>query len=149
MSIVGVGTDIIEIDRIVVMSDIARERLARRVLTPVEYQYYVTLQVKSEVNIKHISEDKRQNHSKNYAAHYLAKRWAGKEATSKALGTGIADGVSFQHIEIQNLETGQPTLILSDRALDIATSKGASHWHISLADEKHYATAFVTLSKDT
>lgn len=149
MSIVGIGTDIIEIERIVVMSDNTRDRLAKRVLTPGEYQYYVNLQVKLESNSQINTQIDTPKNSKNYAAHYLAKRWAGKEATSKALGTGIADGVSFQHIEIQNLETGQPTLILSSRALDIATGKGASHWHISLADEKHYATAFVTLSKGT
>ncbi len=130
MPIVGIGTDIVEISRITTMSVATRERLAKRVLTPNEYQFFSGLNLNSQSN----------------AARYLAKRWAGKEATAKALGTGIADGVSFQHIEIISLESGQPILELSDRALDIAQSHKANHWHISLADEKLYATAFVTLS---
>jgi holo-[acyl-carrier protein] synthase len=130
MPIVGIGTDIVEISRIAKMSDNTRERLAKRVLTPDEYERF------SAMNLNSV----------NNAVSYLAKRWAGKEATAKALGTGIANGVSFQHIEIVTLESGQPTLILSNRALDIAESKKAKYWHISLADEKLYATAFVTLS---
>lgn len=131
MSIVGIGTDIIEIDRIADMPEDTRERLAKRVLTPDEYQHFTTLKIKSEHN----------------AVRYLAKRWAGKEATSKALGTGIASGVSFQHITIKNLDTGQPVLQLSGKALELALAQKANHWHISLADEKRYATAFVTLSQ--
>jgi len=130
MPIVGIGTDIVEISRIITMSEGTRERLAKRVLTPNEYQQFGIINLNSN----------------NNAARYLAKRWAGKEAAAKALGTGIADGVSFQHIEIKKLDSGQPILELSGRALDIAQSQKAKHWHISLADEKLYATAFVTLS---
>jgi len=125
MPVVGIGTDIIEISRITNMEEDTRDRLAKRVLTMVEYQFYCDT---------------------NHPDRYLAKRWAGKEATAKALGTGIADGVSFQHITIKSLASGQPVLELSARALDVAKLLKANHWHISLADEKHYATAFVTLS---
>ena len=79
MSVVGIGTDIIEISRIENMSIKVRDKLALRVLTPMEHQKYQSLANPSL---------------------YLAKRWAGKEAASKALGTGIANGVSFQHFEI-------------------------------------------------
>lgn len=130
MPIIGIGTDIVEISRISDMTETTRDRLAKRVLTPNEYQNFCT----------------KNSHSMISAAHYLAKRWAGKEATAKALGTGIANGVSFQHIEIKSLESGQPVLELSDRALALAHSLQANFWHISLADEKLYATAFVTLS---
>ncbi|MCW8832594.1 MAG: holo-ACP synthase [Colwellia sp.] len=125
MPVVGIGTDIIEISRIANMPDSTRDRLAKRVLTPEEYQYY---------------------QQTKHPERYLAKRWAGKEAAAKALGTGIADGVSFQHIRIISLASGQPTLVFSDRALELAKALNASCWHISLADEKYYATAFVTLS---
>jgi len=125
MSVVGIGTDIIEISRIGKMSDKVRDKLAFRVLLPVEYEKYKSL--------------------KNPAL-FLAKRWAGKEAASKALGTGIANGVSFQHIEIKSLSSGQPQLILTDRAQEIATELGAKSWLISLSDEALYATAFVVLS---
>ncbi len=130
MSIIGIGTDIVEINRIIAMSETTCKRLAKRVLTPNEYQQFCA----------------KDSHAANAAARYLAKRWAGKEAAAKALGTGIANGVSFQHIEIKTLESGQPILELSGRALDVAQAQKATHWHISLADEKLYATAFVTLS---
>ncbi|SEK72388.1 holo-[acyl-carrier-protein] synthase [Colwellia chukchiensis] len=126
MSVVGIGTDIVDIRRIAKMSDNAQLRLAKRILTPNEQQYYFTLKQPER---------------------FLAKRWAGKEAMAKAIGTGIASGVSFQHIEIVSLASGQPTLVLSLQALALATGLGANTWHISLSDEKNYATAFVVLSQ--
>ena len=126
MSVVGIGTDIIEISRIEKMAIKVRDRLALRVLTPIEYEKYQSLKT---------------------PALYLAKRWAGKEAASKALGTGIANGVSFQNFEIKSLVSGQPQLLLSGRAAELATELGAENWHISLSDEALYATAFVVLSR--
>ncbi|MBL4908795.1 MAG: holo-ACP synthase [Alteromonadaceae bacterium] len=126
MSVVGIGTDIIEIARIGKMKDSARAKLAQRVLTKNEFARYQEL---------------------NYSTAFLAKRWAAKEAASKALGRGIADGISFQHFEISSLDTGQPILTITDRALVIANKLGANSWHISIADEKEYATAFVVLSQ--
>lgn len=126
MSVVGIGTDIVEISRIGNMPDKVRERLALRVLTPIEYDKYCTLKQPER---------------------FLAKRWSGKEAASKALGTGIAEGVSFQHFEIKSLESGQPILVITGKALEIATKLGAKQWHISLSDEITYATSFVILSK--
>jgi holo-[acyl-carrier protein] synthase len=125
MSVLGIGTDIIEISRIAKMPDKVRDKLAFRVLVPNEYEKYKSLKSPSL---------------------FLAKRWAGKEAASKALGTGIADGVSFQHIEIKSLPSGQPQLILTERAQEIAIELGAQSWLISLSDEALYATAFVVLS---
>lgn len=125
MSVVGIGNDIVDVTRIKNMADPARDRLAKRVLTAMELEKYTSL---------------------NNAEYFLAKRWAGKEAASKALGRGIADGISFQHFEIQSLTSGQPILVLSGRALEIAEEMGAKSWHISLSDEAVYATAFVVLS---
>ncbi|MEW6991413.1 holo-ACP synthase [Colwelliaceae bacterium 6441] len=125
MSVVGIGTDIVQINRLAQMDAPALERLAIRVLTPTELVNY---------------------HQLKFNIPYLAKRWAGKEAAAKALGTGIANGVSFQHIEIQSLESGQPILVFTDSALNIAMQLMAKTWHISLSDEKEYATAFVVLS---
>lgn len=127
MSVVGVGTDIVEVSRIAQMKDPAKQRLAERVLTASELATY-------------------EAHNQPQADSFLAKRWAAKEAAAKSLGTGIADGVSFQHFSIENLPSGAPVLTLSDRALVLAGELGASHWHISISDEKHYALAFVVLS---
>lgn len=126
MSVVGIGTDIVEITRFKAMSIGAKERLAKRVLTPSEYEKYCSLTTSDA---------------------FLAKRWAGKEAAAKALGFGIANGISFQHIHIKSLETGQPVLDFTDRALEVAKHLSANSFHISLSDEKNYATAFVVLSQ--
>jgi len=126
MSVVGIGTDILEIARLSKMSGAVREKLSRRLLTENEYQKYQKL---------------------SFPVPFLAKRWAGKEAAAKALGTGIADGVSFQQIEIVSQDNGKPILELTGRALELAIALGAKHWHISLSDEKNYATAFVVLSE--
>ena len=125
MSVLGVGTDIVDIRRIDAMKGNVLAKLAQRVLTPNELILY-------------------EQHANPIA--YLAKRWAGKEALSKALGTGIAQGVSFQHIEIKSSDTGQPRLLLTEQALTCAQKLGANNWHISLSDERHYAVAFVVLS---
>ncbi|WP_286262533.1 holo-ACP synthase [Thalassotalea atypica] len=125
MSVVGVGTDIVDISRIENMREPALSKLARRVLTDAELAHYQTIK---------------------YAYRFLAKRWAAKEAASKALGTGIAAGVSFQHFEIQSLPSGQPKLHLSGKALELVSELGANSWHISISDESNFATAFVVLS---
>ncbi|TLU59915.1 holo-ACP synthase [Thalassotalea litorea] len=126
MSVVGIGNDLIEIARISKMQERAREKLALRILTESELRVFT---------------------EHNYPERFLAKRWAAKEAAAKALGTGIADGVSFQHIEISNLENGQPQLAFNGRALELAQKLKANSFHISLSDEEHYAIAFVVLSK--
>ncbi|GLX81409.1 holo-ACP synthase [Thalassotalea eurytherma] len=125
MSVVGIGTDIIDSERIASMTLPVRDKLALRVLTPTELSIY---------------------HSHAQPSQFLAKRWAAKEAASKALATGIAKGVSFQHFEISNTEAGAPVISLSDVALQKAKELGANHWHVSIADEKHIVTAFVVLS---
>ena len=126
MSVVGIGTDIVEIKRLEQMSERVLNNLAKRLLTPTELEKFESLKFKLP---------------------YLAKRWAGKEAVAKALGTGIAAGVSFQHIEIQTLDSGQPLLVLTDQAKLTAKALGANNWHISLSDEKEYAVAFAVLSR--
>lgn len=126
MSVVGVGSDIVEISRLAKLSDSALAKLAKRVLTPRELAIF---------------------DEKKFKLPYLAKRWAGKEAASKALGTGIAAGVSFQHFDIVSQNSGAPVLDITGIALDKAKLLGANSWHISLSDEQEYALAFVVLSR--
>lgn len=121
--ITGLGTDIVEIVRI--EKALSRgEALAKRVLTPVEYQTF--------------SEHK-------FPARFLAKRYAAKEAAVKALGTGIADGVSFQDIQVLNLDSGQPVLVFSGRFEELCLQRNISQSFISISDEKNYAVATVVL----
>ena len=126
MSIKGIGTDIVNVQRIAAV--LARNpNFALRVLTPAEYERF-------------------QQHAKPAA--FLAKRWAAKEAAAKALGTGIGQ-VSFQHIHIGHTQTGQPTLHFTGMAQLRAEQLGVNETHLSLSDEREYAIAYVILSANS
>ena len=121
--IVGIGTDLVRIDRIQQSLDRLGDDFARRILTDAEFE--------------------RFSQSKQQAA-FLAKRFAAKEAASKALGTGIGK-VSFKHLEVSNNELGAPELGFSGYALELQDLKGVKALHLSLSDEKDHAIAFVVL----
>lgn len=80
---------------------------------------------------------------------YYAKRFAAKEAFVKALGTGVAQGVSWQDMEISNLDSGKPTIAISGAAgkiLKSLTPKGKSvNIHLSLSDSDTMAQAVVII----
>jgi len=129
--IVGLGTDIVEIERIEQKVPQAGDhealsqcRLAKRVLTESEMTIFV---------------------ASSKPGRYLAKRFAAKEAAAKALGTGIGRGVSFQHIEVSNDANGAPIVSFSGGAAERLALLGGVRGHLSIADEKHYATATVIL----
>jgi holo-[acyl-carrier protein] synthase len=124
MAIVGLGTDIAEIERVEKALSRSGDGFARRILTEAEFALFT--QRKQKVR-------------------YLAKRFAAKEAASKALGTGIAKGVSFQHFSILNDDNGKPHLTLTGKALEIAQTLQVSAIHLSISDERFYAVATVIL----
>lgn len=92
MSILGLGTDIVEIARIASVIERSGERLARRILTENEWLQY-------------------QRHQQ--PVRFLAKRFAVKEAAAKAFGTGIRNGLAFAQFEVFNDELGKPCLRFS------------------------------------
>lgn len=122
--IVGIGTDLVEIAR--VESALARfgDRFARKVLVPRELERFAA-------------------HRKPAA--YLAKRFAAKEALSKALGTGIRHPVSWQNISVVNHLSGRPYFDLSDALAEFIRRRGIRTVHVSLTDERGMAAAFVVL----
>ncbi|BCK04008.1 4'-phosphopantetheinyl transferase [Vibrio cholerae] len=124
--IVGLGTDIAEIERVEKALARSGESFARRILSDVEFEQFQSL--------------KQQ-------ARFLAKRFAAKEAASKALGTGIAQGVTFQDFTISNNELGKPLLALNGKAAQLATQLGVCSIHLSISDERHYAMATVILER--
>lgn len=124
--IVGIGTDIIEIERVQAMLDRHGDRLPQRILSALEMQRFE--QVAQKVS-------------------WLAKRFAAKEAAAKALGTGIAEGVSWKHIEVLNDALGAPQLNLHEVALERAKALGADRFHLSLSDERAFAVAYVILER--
>jgi holo-[acyl-carrier protein] synthase len=124
MAILGLGTDIAEIERIEKALGRSGESFAQRILCDEEMSKFAQLKQKGR---------------------YLAKRFAVKEAASKALGTGIAKGVTFHDFCVTNDELGKPVLALSGVAKQIADTMGVKHIHLSISDERHYAVATVLL----
>ena len=123
MAIMGLGTDVIEIARIARQLEKSK-RLANRVLTPTEMDTF---------------------NAHTFPERFLAKRFAAKEAAVKALGTGIGNGVSFQHVEVVNLPSGQPTLVFTGKFAELCEERDISRSFISISDEQHYAMATVVL----
>ena len=122
--IFGIGTDIVSVDRIAAGLNRYGDRFARRILADDEYQAY--------------------RHSARQAS-FLAKRFAAKEAVAKALGTGFRQGLSLRQISVGHNELGRPELRYSGHAAEFCRRHGIASSHISLADERDYAVAFVTL----
>jgi holo-[acyl-carrier protein] synthase len=126
MSIFGIGTDIVSIDRI--KNSLKNKNFINRVF-----------------NKKEIFKCKKVNNSINC----YAKRFAAKEAFSKALGTGISRGIKFNEIVILNEKSGKPYITITGKTkktLDEKFKKKKSKISLSLSDEKKYAVAFVTIS---
>jgi len=126
MNIFGIGTDIISVDRI--KKSLKNKNFLRRV-----FNHREILKCKKNVNI----------------INCYSKRFAAKEAFSKALGTGISNGISFNEIIILNKKSGKPYIILSGQTKKLIKKKFKKKRikiSLSLADEKKYAVAFVTIS---
>ncbi len=128
--IIGIGSDLCNIDRIAASLDRFGERFERRVFTDVER-----------------AKAARRPHSR---AGTYAKRFAAKEAFSKAVGTGFKRGVFMKDIGVVNLPSGQPTLALTGGAklrLDELTPAGhAAQIHLTLTDDHPFAQAFIIIT---
>lgn len=127
MSIIGIGTDIVEIARIATLLTRHPERLPERLLHPQELQQFT-----QQVN----------------RATWLAKRFATKEAVAKALGTGIGKAARLHEIETYHDANGKPLLRLHGVTLQTAVALGVRDYQVSVADERSHALAFVVLSGD-
>jgi len=123
--IFGIGTDIVRVARMQKNIERYGERFAERILTPAELSEY--------------RKDARQ-------AHFLAKRFAAKEAAAKAMGTGFRDGLMLHHIGVGHDAAGKPQLEFTDEAAAFVQTHGITGVHVSLEDEEDHAVAFVTLA---
>lgn len=122
--IFGIGTDIVEVSRI--EDSLARfgHAFAERILNEQEWHSYSQSATPSR---------------------FLAKRFAAKEAFSKALGTGIRGVASFQNIGVTHDDMGKPVLDIAPELQALLDSKGIRYMHLSISDEKALAAAFVVL----
>ncbi len=126
--ILGVGTDLCNIERI--EGTLARfgDRFRHRVFTETEL---------------------RKAASRHGEAATLAKRWAAKEACSKALGTGLRMGIAWRDMAVSNLRSGQPVMAVTGWAAErLATMTPPRHEaviHVTLTDDHPWAQAFVVI----
>ena len=126
MSIYGIGTDIVSIKRI--KMSLKNENFIKRI-----YDYQEVLKCKKAVNQHNC----------------YAKRFAAKEAFSKALGTGISDGINFNEITVLNNKSGKPYINLkgeTKKKIKKIFKQKKTKISLSLSDERDYAVAFVTIS---
>ncbi|MGH8529070.1 MAG: holo-ACP synthase [Nevskiales bacterium] len=121
--IYGVGTDLLRVSRMRLAYARRGERLPERILHPAERGRY------------------RAGES---APNFLAKCFAVKEATVKALGTGFR-GVGYNEVGWVQDERGKPELVFSSRLASWMRTRGADGGHVSLSDEGDYVLAFVIL----
>ncbi|WP_425098085.1 holo-ACP synthase [Tropicibacter sp. S64] len=126
--ILGIGTDLANIDRIQRVLDKYGDRFRNRVFTEIE-------QAKAE---------RRRDVAGTYA-----KRWAAKEACSKALGTGLRMGIAWKDMHVRNLRSGQPVMAVTGWAkerLDSLTPEGhEAIIHVTLTDDHPWAQAVVII----
>ncbi|WP_424928450.1 holo-ACP synthase [Amaricoccus tamworthensis] len=126
--IIGIGSDLANIDRIAGTIERFGDRFINRVFTE--------------------REQATANRRRETIATY-AKRWAAKEACSKALGTGLRMGISWKDMGVVNLRTGQPTMELTGWAYDrmhaLMPPGHTPHMHVTITDDHPWAQAFVVL----
>jgi holo-[acyl-carrier protein] synthase len=124
MSILGIGVDLVECERIQHSLDRFGEKFLHRVFTEGEIEYSLSMK---------------------FPARHLAARFAGKEAVSKAFGTGIGKAMGWRNIDIQKKPSGEPFLVFSGPAQDLAIERGMVSARITLSHTDHHAVACVVL----
>jgi holo-[acyl-carrier protein] synthase len=122
--VIGIGVDLIECARIQHSIDRFGDRFLHRVFTDGEIEYSMSMK---------------------FPARHLAARFAAKEAVSKAFGTGIGKAMGWRNIDIQKKTSGEPFLVFSGPAQELATKRGATAALVTLSHTEHHAMASVVL----
>ncbi len=120
MSVKGIGTDIIECERIARMLEQHGDHFTRHVFTEREIAYCSGRKCNDQ---------------------HFAGRWAAKEAVLKALGTGWIEGITWKDVEVAHESGGKPVIHLQGGAAEIAAQKGITEILMSISHCKSYATA--------
>ena len=124
MSVLGIGVDLVECARIQRSIDRFGDRFLHRIFTDGEIEYSMSMK---------------------FPARHLAARFAAKEAVSKAFGTGIGKAMGWRDIDICKKPSGEPFLVFSGLAQELAAKRGVTSALISLSHTEHYAIACIVL----
>ena len=122
--IFGIGTDLVELSRVQGIYERFGERFAQRILMDEELELY---------------------RNANDPVRFLAMRFAGKEATVKAMGTGFAHGVWLRDVGILNDDRGRPVVVWSARGSRVCARLGIASGHVSLTDDAGLVIAFAVV----
>ena len=125
MSVLGIGVDLIECARIQHSIDRFGDRFLHRVFTDGEIEYSMSMK---------------------FPARHLAARFAGKEAVSKAFGTGIGKAMGWRDIDVHKKENGEPFLVLHGGADKLAKARVMRSSWISLSHTDQHAIAMIVIS---
>jgi holo-[acyl-carrier protein] synthase len=126
--IIGVGTDIVELARVQATYDRFGEHFVRRILMDEELELF------------------RQT---KWPVRFLAMRFAGKEAATKAMGTGFRHGIWVRDVGITNNDWGRPLIIWSERGRKVCEKLGIGKGHVSLTDDAGLVMAFAVVEAAT
>jgi holo-[acyl-carrier protein] synthase len=126
MSVIGIGIDLVECARIQRSIDRFGDRFLHRVFTDGEIEYSMSMK---------------------FPARHLAARFAGKEAVTKAFGTGIGSAMGWRDIDIRKKKSGEPYLIFAGPAQELAGKCGVTSALITLSHTEHHAIACVVLER--
>ena len=124
MSIVGIGVDVVDCARIESSIERFGERFLRRVFTEGEIAY---------------------SQSMKFPARHFAARFAAKEALSKAFGTGIGKSMGWRDLDVRKKESGEPYVVLSGGADQMANDRGITKVRISLSHTDTIGMAIIVL----
>jgi len=124
MSVIGIGVDLVECVRIRRSIDRFGDRFLHRVFTDGEIEYSMSMK---------------------FSERHLAARFAGKEAVAKAFGSGIGKAMGWRNIDIRKKESGEPYLVFSGPAQELAAKRGVTSALITLSHTEQHAMASVVL----
>jgi holo-[acyl-carrier protein] synthase len=128
MSVIGTGVDLVECARIQHSIDRFGDHFLHRVFTDGEIEYSMSMK---------------------FPARHLAARFAAKEAVSKAFGTGIGKAMGWRDIDVRKRPSGEPFLVFSGPAHELAVKRGVTSALITLSHTEHHAMAVVVLEEGT
>jgi len=124
MSVLGIGVDLVECARIERSLQRFGEKFLHRVFTDGEIAYSMSMK---------------------FPARHLAARFAAKEAVSKAFGTGIGKAMGWRNIDVQKKPSGEPFLVFSGPAQELATQRAVTAAFVTLSHTEHHAIACIVL----
>jgi holo-[acyl-carrier protein] synthase len=124
MSVLGIGVDLVECARIERSIERFGEKFLHRVFTDGEIAYSMSMK---------------------FPARHLAARFAAKEAVSKAFGTGIGKAMGWRNIDVQKKPSGEPFLIFSGPAQELARQRSVTAAFVTLSHTEHHAIACIVL----